>query len=165
MRSDIRPGGAFPDDTLPDHTETGRTLGELQGRDPLILLLSRGRYCRKEHQQHLDLAAFQSKVAVAYARMITISTDDHHALQQFRASVGAYWTFLYKPGRTIQPDLDIQEYTDPDHDPLIPHTLILKRGWSFTAPTTGTGSGGAPASTTCGATFAKRRAKSGRTGI
>ena len=24
--------------------------------------------------------------------------------------------------------LDIQEYTDPEHDPMIPHTLVLKPG-------------------------------------
>ena len=91
-------------------------------------MLSRGHYCPKEHQQHLDLAAFQSKVAVAYTQMVTISTDEHHTLQEFRASVGAQWTFLSDPGRTIQQDLDIQEYTDPDHDPMIPHTLVLKPG-------------------------------------
>jgi hypothetical protein len=68
MRSDIRPGGVFPDYSLPDHTGTVRTLSELQGRDPLILLLARGKYCPKEHQQHLELAANQSKVAVAYRR-------------------------------------------------------------------------------------------------
>ena len=32
------------------------------------------------------------------------------------------------PARTIQKDLDIQEYTDPEHDPMIPHTLVLKPG-------------------------------------
>ena len=94
----------------------------------MILTLARGHYCPKEHQQHLELAAFQSKVAVAYTQIVTISTDEHHELQEFRASVGAQWTFLSDPGRTIQKDLDIQEYTDPDHDPMIPHTLVLKPG-------------------------------------
>jgi hypothetical protein len=28
----------------------------------------------------------------------------------------------------VQKDLDIQEYTDPFHDPMIPHTLVLKPG-------------------------------------
>ena len=28
----------------------------------------------------------------------------------------------------MQKDLDIQEYTDPEHDPMIPHTLVLKPG-------------------------------------
>ena len=68
MRSDITPGGTFPDYALSDHTDTVRTLSELQGRDPLILMLSRGHYCPKEHQQHLEMAAFQSKVAVKLNR-------------------------------------------------------------------------------------------------
>ena len=89
MRSDIRPGGIFPDYALPDHTGTVRTLSELQGRDPLILTLARGNYCPKEHRQHLELAANYPKIAVAYTQMATIATDDHHVLQEFRASVGA----------------------------------------------------------------------------
>ena len=94
MRADIVPGGVFPDYTLPDHTGVVRTLSELQGRDPLVLTLARGHYCPKEHQQHLELAAFQPKIAVAYTQIVTISTDEHHELQEFRASVGAGWTFL-----------------------------------------------------------------------
>lgn len=128
MRSDITPGGIFPDYALPDHTGTVRRLSEIQGRDPLVLLLSRGHYCPKEHQQHLALAAFYPKVNVAYTQMVTVSTDDHHTLLEFRDSVGAQWTFLSDPGRTVQRDLDIQEYTDPEHDPMIPHTLVLKPG-------------------------------------
>jgi peroxiredoxin len=122
------PGGAFPDYALPDHTGTVRTLSELQGRDPLILTLARGNYCPKEHQQHLELAANYPKIAVAYTQIATIATDEHHTLQEFRASVGAQWTFLSDPGRTVQQDLDIQEYTDPEHNPMIPHTLVLKPG-------------------------------------
>jgi hypothetical protein len=34
-------------------------------------------------------------------------------LQEFRAPVGAQWTFLSDPGRTIQKGLDIAEYNDP----------------------------------------------------
>jgi peroxiredoxin len=128
MRSDIVPGGAFPDYELPDHTQTLRRLSELQGDDPLILTLARGHYCPKEHQQHLELAAFYPKVAVAYTQIATISTDDHHTLQEFRASVGAQWTFLSDPERRVQKDLDIQEYTDPEHNPMVPHTLVLKPG-------------------------------------
>ena len=55
------------------------------------------------------------------------STDDHHTSQEFRSSVDASWPFLSRPERTVQQDLDIQEYTDPAHDP-IPHTLVLKPG-------------------------------------
>src|SRR6195952_279409 len=128
MRADIKPGGVFPDYALPDHTGTVRSLSELQGDDPMILTLARGHYCPKEHQQHLELAAFQAKLAVAYTSVATIATDEHHLLQEFRASVGAQWPFLSDPGRIVQKDLDIQEYTEPEHDPMIPHTLVLKPG-------------------------------------
>jgi len=128
MRSDIVPGGAFPNYELPDQTSTLRRLSELQGDDPMILTLARGHYCPKEHQQHLQLAAFYPQVAVAYTQMATISTDDYHTSQEFRASVGAQWPFLEDPERMVQRDLHIQEYTDPEHDPMIPHTFVLKPG-------------------------------------
>jgi peroxiredoxin len=91
MRSNIAPGRALPDYELPDHTQTIRKLSELQGDDPLILTLARGHYCPKEHQQHLQLAAFYPQIAVAYTQIATISTDDYHTSQEFRASVGAEW--------------------------------------------------------------------------
>jgi peroxiredoxin len=128
MRSDIAPGGTFPDYELPDHTKVLRKLSELQGDDPLVLTLARGHYCPKEHRQHLELAAAYPKIAVAYTQIATIATDDDHELKEFRASIGAQWTFLSDPGRTVQKDLDIQEYTDPEHDPMVPHTLVLKPG-------------------------------------
>jgi peroxiredoxin len=128
VRADIVPGGVFPDYQLPDHAGNLRRLSDLQGDDPLILTLARGHYCPKEHQQHLELAAFHPKIAVGYTQIVTIATDDHHTLLEFRASVGAEWTFLSDPERTVQKDLAIQEYTDPEHDPMSPHTLVLKPG-------------------------------------
>ena len=129
MRPDIVPGGVFPDYELPDHTNTVRTLSEIQGDDPMIVTLARGHYCPKEHQQHLEIATvMQAKIAVAYTKIVTISTDEHHTSQEFRASVGAYWPFLSDPGRIVQQDLDIQEYTDPENNPMIPYTLVLKPG-------------------------------------
>jgi peroxiredoxin len=128
MRSDIVPGGVFPDYELPDHTSTQRTLSEIQGDDPMILTLARGHYCPKEHQQHLELAAFYPKITVAYTQIVTIATDPIFELAEFRGSVGAQWTFLSDAGRRIQKDLDIQEYTDTTHDPMIPHTFVLKPG-------------------------------------
>jgi peroxiredoxin len=64
----------------------------------LILTLARGNYCPKEHRQHLELAEHYPEIAVAYTQMATIATDDHHTLQEFRASVGAQWPFLSDPG-------------------------------------------------------------------
>src|SRR5262252_215206 len=108
MRSDIVPGARFPDYELTDHTKTRRRLSELQGTDPMILILSRGSYCPKDHQQHLQLAAH-------YPQIVTISTDSIIETIEFRAQVGAQWTFLSDAGRKLQKDLDIKEYTDPHH--------------------------------------------------
>jgi peroxiredoxin len=129
MRADIVAGAVFPDYALPDHTSTVRTLSEIQGDDPMILTLARGHYCPKEHQQHLEMATvLQAKIAVAYTKIATISTDEHHTSQEFRASVGAYWPFLSDPGRIVQQDLQIQEYTDPENNPMVPHTIVLAPG-------------------------------------
>jgi peroxiredoxin len=130
MRAEIVPGAAFPDFELPDHESVSRRLSEIQGDDPMILTLARGHFCPKEHIQHLELAEFYPRVCVAYTKVVTISTDDHHTSQEFRLSVGAQWPFLSDPGRTVQKDLEIQEYTDPDNDPMIPHTLVLASGLS-----------------------------------
>jgi peroxiredoxin len=111
------------------------------------------------------MAANYSKIAVAYTQVATIATDDHHTLQEFRASVGAQWTFLSDPGRTVQQDLDIAEYTDPEHNPMIPHTLVLKPGLVIHSVYNGTGSGAVRRSTTCGMTCVPPRPRSARTGI
>jgi peroxiredoxin len=128
VRADITPGGTFPDYELTDHAKTRRRLSELQGIDPMILVLSRGHFCPKDHQQHLQLAAHYSEIAVAYTQIVTIATDNILELNEFRAAVGAQWTFLSDVGRKVQKDLGIQEYTDPHHDPMIPHTVVLKPG-------------------------------------
>lgn len=130
MRSDIVPGAKFPDYELVDQTNTPRRLSELQGRDPMVLVLSRGMFCPKDHQQHLELAAFQYKLnpAVSYTKIVTISTDAVYESNEYRLQVGAHWPFLSDPERKMQKDLQIQEYTDPHHDPMIPHTLVLEPG-------------------------------------
>jgi len=120
LRADIAPGGIFPDYELPDQESVPRRLSEIQGDDPLILTLARGHYCPKEHQQHLELAANYPKINVSYTKIATISTDTHHTSQEFRNSVGAQWPFLEDPGRIVQKDLDIQEYTDPE---LVIHSI------------------------------------------
>jgi peroxiredoxin len=94
----------------------------------MILVLSRGHFCSKDHQQHVELAANYPKIAVAYTQIVTVCTDNILEINDFRASVGAPWTCLSDAGRKVQEDLQIQEYTDPYHDPMIPHTLVLKPG-------------------------------------
>src|SRR5579885_3283524 len=107
MREDIVPGARFPDYELTDHARTRRKLSELQGIDPMILVLSRGHFCPKDHQQHLELAAFYPQIAVAYTKLVTISTSNLIETNEFRSSVGAQWPFLSDVERKVQKDLDI----------------------------------------------------------
>ena len=128
MRQDIVPGATFPDYELPDHHNRATKLSALQGDDPMILTLLRGHFCPKDRQQLHDLVDFCAKIDVGYARLVTITTDSLLEINELRAGVGAHWTFLHDPARTVQRDLDIAEYTDPMHDPMVPHTLVLKPG-------------------------------------
>jgi hypothetical protein len=72
------------------------------------------------------LVDFYPELKVGYARLVTISTDNLLHTNEFRDGLGAQWPFLSDPGRKVQKDLDIPEYTDPDHNPMIPHTLVLE---------------------------------------
>jgi peroxiredoxin len=44
MRADIQPSATFPDYELTDQTGRKQRLSELQGDNPMILLLSRGHF-------------------------------------------------------------------------------------------------------------------------
>ncbi|HUZ90111.1 MAG TPA: redoxin domain-containing protein [Candidatus Acidoferrales bacterium] len=128
MKDTIKIGATFSDYELPDQTGTRRKLSELQGSDPMVLVLSRGHYCPKDRQQHRLLVEMEAEFRVAYTRIVTISTDHLAELNEMREGVNAHWPFLADPERTIQKDLDIQEYTDQRHNPMVPHTFVLKPG-------------------------------------
>src|SRR5437762_9694585 len=76
MRSDIVPGAVFPDYELSDHTAKRRKLSELQGQDPMVLVLSRGSFCPKDRRQHEGLVQLHRELEVGYCRLVTISTDN-----------------------------------------------------------------------------------------
>ena len=126
MRADIVPGATFPDYELTDHRGKRRKLSQLQGLDPLILVLSRGGFCPKDRRQMEGLVQLHREMEVGYCRMVTVSTDNLIETNEFRSGVGAHWTFLSDAGRKVQKDLDIAEYTDPQHNPMVPHTLVLE---------------------------------------
>jgi peroxiredoxin len=124
----MKPGARIPDYQLPDHAGRQRKLSALQGDDPMILVLSRGHYCPKDQRQHRNLVALYPELKVGYVRIVTISTSNLLETNEWRDGLGAQWPFLSDAGRMVQKDLDIQEYTDPHHDPMIPHTLVLAPG-------------------------------------
>ena len=145
MRSDIIPGAVFPDYELSDHTGKRRKLSASQGPDPMVLILGRGSYCPKDRRQHEGLVQLHRELEVAYCRLVTITTDNITDTNEFRTGVDAHWPFLSDPRRVVQKDLDIAEYTDPAHNPMIPHTLVFEPGliiykiyigyWFFGRPT------------------------------
>ena len=145
MRADIILGAVFPDYELTDHAGRRRKLSDLQGPDPMILVLSRGGFCPKDRRQAEGLIQLHREMEVGYCRLVTISTDNLVATNEFRTGVDAHWTFLSDAGRKVQKDLDIAEYTDSTHDPMIPHTIVLEPGlivfkiyygyWFFGRPT------------------------------
>ena len=145
MRADIVAGAVFPDYELPDHTTKRTKLSELQADDPMVVVLSRGGFCPKDRRQHEGLVQLYRELEVGYCRLVTISTDNIVETNEYRSGVGAHWPFLSDAGRKVQKDLDIVEYTDPLHNPMIPHTLVLEPGliiykiymgyWFFGRPT------------------------------
>ena len=145
MRADVVAGAVFPDYELTDHTGKHRKLSELQGPDPMILVLGRGGYCPRDRRQAEGLLQLHREMEVGYCRLVTISTDNMLVTNEYRDGIGAHWTFLSDPGRKVQKDLDIAEYTDPEHNPMIPHVIVLEPGlvifkiyngyWFFGRPT------------------------------
>ena len=93
----------------------------------MILTLARGHYCPKEHQQHLS-----SRPSSRRSRWPTPRSSRSRPTTTTRCRSSARRSapsgLPLRPGRIVQKDLDIQEYTDPEHDPMIPHTLVLKPG-------------------------------------
>jgi len=128
MRSDIVPGAPFPDFELADHTGKPRKLSELQAHDPMIIVLSTGSFCPKDRRQAEGLLQLHREMEVGYCRLVTISTDNILETNENRSGVGAHWPFLSDPRRIVQKDLDIAEYTDPAHNPMIPHVVVLEPG-------------------------------------
>jgi peroxiredoxin len=128
MRADIVPGSVFPNYELTDHAGKRRKLSDLQGPDPMILVLSRGGFCPKDRRQAEGLVRLHREIEVGYCRLVTISTDNLIETNEYRTAIGAHWPFLSDAGRKVQKDLDIAEYTDPAHNPMIPHTIVLEPG-------------------------------------
>jgi len=125
VRKDIIIGATLPDFELPDQNGKRRKLSYLQGQDPMVVVLSRGHFCPKDRRQMRNLTELYPEIKVAYTSMVTISTDSLTETNEMRDGLGAAWPFLSDPRRVVQKDLEIQEYTDSEHDPMIPYTFVL----------------------------------------
>ena len=126
MRPDIKPGATFPDFELPDHTQTVRRLSALQGTaDPMLVVCIRGFFCPKDREQLKALTAFHPELVVGSCHLVVITSDDWHTTNNLRQQLGASYPFLYDEAHVVRDELDILEYTDPSHEPMVPHTFLL----------------------------------------
>jgi hypothetical protein len=57
----------------------------------MIVVLSRGHFCPKDHQQHRELVELLARVDVAYTSIVTISTDEGHGCWDMKQSTCARW--------------------------------------------------------------------------
>ena len=67
MSEKLQPGLTLPDLELPDDEGTMHLLSELQGEDPMIVLLGRGEHCPRE-RQHQREGVFGYRVLVGARR-------------------------------------------------------------------------------------------------
>jgi peroxiredoxin len=129
MSKNLEPGTTIPDFDLPDEQGDMHLLSELQGDNAMVLHLSRGEHCPREHQHHVELLEFHRWCAVAFTELVSILPNDLHETYKLKISTGANWTFLADDKLEVQRHFDIHEYTDTHHDHAgVPHTLILAPG-------------------------------------
>ena len=128
MRADIVPGRSSRITSFPITPENIASFPNCRAKIPMIVILSRGAFCPKDRRQHEGLLQLHREMEVGYCRLVTISTDNITDTNEFRTGVEAHWPFLSDPRRIVQKDLDIAEYTDPEHNPMIPHTSHPRAG-------------------------------------
>ena len=146
MRADIVPGATFPDYELPDHTGKHRKLSELQGGDPMILVLSRGRLLPEGPPPARGFVQLFREMEVGYCRLVTHqhrqpARDQRVPLGRRRALAVPVRSRAARYRRiSTSPSTPI-----PTHNPMVPHTLVLEPGlvvhkiyngyWFFGRPT------------------------------
>lgn len=128
MSKGLNVGDVIPDFELSDELGTKHKLSDLQGDDPMILMLGRGEHCPRERQHQREMLKFYEWCSVAFTNIVTVLPNDLHDVSKLKISTGAHWTFLSDGDLVVQRTLEIDEYTDTHHDATVPHTLVLRPG-------------------------------------
>jgi len=135
----LRPGDAFPDFELPDHSKRPRrlsgftrpsSLDQRLGFDdgyPLILVFGRGFFCPRDQEQMRGLVRFQSELAVNYCKLVSVSADPPMVAAAFRAGLGASWPFLSDENREVIGRVGILDETEGEYAGVSrPFTFVLR---------------------------------------
>src|SRR5262249_50726278 len=115
----------FPDLDLRDHTGRSRSLSEIAGGDPIVLISSRGWWCPKEQRYLRGLVQLQDEFEVAYTKLVVVSVDPPDVQAAFRAGLGARFVFLSDSERRWLDRLGLRETTDTVHHPYRPAAFTL----------------------------------------
>ncbi|HUA50039.1 MAG TPA: redoxin domain-containing protein [Solirubrobacteraceae bacterium] len=128
MADQLQPGMTLPDFELPDETGEMHRLSELQGDNPMILMLGRGEHCPRERQHQKEMIKLHEWCAVGFTTLVTLLPNDRHETYKLKISTPAGWTYLCDENLEVQGTLGIHEYTDPGHRASVPHTVVLAPG-------------------------------------
>ncbi|GHO83609.1 cold shock domain-containing protein [Dictyobacter formicarum] len=153
MATSLRVNDQFPDVALPNQQNEITQLSNLtrpnlldqylgfHDGNPLILIFLRGFFCPRDQQQMRQMVAFQSELAVNYARVVTISTDPPAINAAFRAGLNAQWPFLSDESRQVIKQINILDETEGEYAYRAqPYTFVLRptlqihaiyNGWFF----------------------------------
>ena len=128
MSDMLHQGMTLPDFELPDDEGVLHRLSELQGDDPMILMLGRGEHCPRERQHQREMIKLYEWCAVGFTQLVTVLPNDQHETNKLKIS---HRRLLDLPVRREPRGAEHawhRRYTDPHHDATVPHTLVLAPG-------------------------------------
>ena len=94
MAATLQPGMTLPDFVLADENGEMHKLSELQGENPMILMLGRGEHCPRERQHQKELIKLYEWCTVGFTSMVTVLPNDRHETYKLKISTPAAWTYL-----------------------------------------------------------------------
>src|SRR4051812_49631437 len=107
MRPDIIPGATLQDYELSDDTGKRRKLSELQGQDPMVVVLGRGGYCPKDRRQSEGLVQLHREMEIGHCPPLPITTDAVFLTRGYLAAARRPRPLLFGPPRRFSKDLRI----------------------------------------------------------
>ena len=114
---------------LPCPTVGTPSLSELQGHDPMILTLAAWALLPEGAPATSRSSPPSKRRSPWRTRLVTTQPTNITRCQVPAPTVGCEaGRSSPTPIGSFSATLNIQEYTDPDHDPMIPHTLVLAPG-------------------------------------